>query len=326
MSVTGLKRFLLDKWQGAKRIWPGLLNGVASHSLSVTQVYPQGSNFDRSLSLWLNKNAGAFKFDHTTPVASIGSCFAEEFARYMVRKKFNYLRSLDDVFDASANWGRVYTIPNFRQIVRYSLSPDEIFVVEECKKGWFDPLREHSVPFYPTRAEAEVEIKKHRQASRDIFQKAQRLVLTLGQNESWQDQRNNLIWARRPPQDLLDAQPDRFRPIEFSYEENSRLLNDSLEALFKLNPSLKIIASISPVPAHATFLSEQVITQSFGGKCLLRTVLQNSVNKFKESMLYFPSFEMVLADNPGHLNADNRHVQFHMVERIFRLFGKTFVP
>ena len=70
-----------------------------------------------------------------TAVASIGSCFAEEFAFYMKRKNFNYLSVEDDKLSASANWGRVYTVPNLLQIVDYSIDSYYPVLVEKSRNG-----------------------------------------------------------------------------------------------------------------------------------------------------------------------------------------------
>ena len=49
------------------------------------------------------------------------------------------------IFNFSANWGRVYTVKNLRQIIDYSLNNTTPILIEKFKDNFFDPIREHSV-------------------------------------------------------------------------------------------------------------------------------------------------------------------------------------
>jgi hypothetical protein len=268
--------------------------------------------------------------DLKTPVASMGSCFAEEFAYHMLAKGFNYIRT-EKKHSSSANWGRVYTIPNLKQIVDYSSIPSYPIILEKTssrsnkqeKSGWFDPLRDRS-PLHPDEETAGLEIQKHRQASLEVFRKTEILVSTLGQNEGWRDKNTGLVWAQRPPSDILAANPQRFTFETFAQVNILADMKDILERLFQLNPSLKIILSVSPVPAFATFHKKPVIPGSFANKCILRVVVEEIKNdeKFKQKVYYFPSFEMVLAYNPFSFRADNRHVMPRCLKHIFKALDK----
>ena len=63
---------------------------------------------------------------------------------------------------------------------------------------------------------------------------------------------------------------------------------------------------------------DSVITQSFAGKCLLRTVI-HELQKSIENIYYFPSFEIVLCDNPKSYRSDNMHVKNRRVREIFSI-------
>ena len=80
---------------------------------------------------------------------------------------------------------------------------------------------------------------------------------------------------------------------------------------------------MSPVSAHATFLSESVVTQAFAGKCMLRSIVHEVQKKFADTAFYFPSFEMVFCDNPTKFRADNRHVKYGTVNHIFSIFDRV---
>jgi hypothetical protein len=137
----------------------------------------------------------------------------------------------------------------------------------------------------------------------------------LGQNEAWRDRRSGLVWARLPPK---DASGDQDFVVEtFSFEENCAVLERALRSLLDFNPELSIVLTVSPVAAWATFFDDDVVTRSFGNKCLLRAVASRMTEIFPERIGYFPSFEIVLADNSDTFKADNRHVKYGTVNRIF---------
>ncbi len=300
--------------------------GLSELGLSSSQIYPEGDHFDESLTEGLHQQVEKLSIDRRTTVASIGSCFAEEFADHMRKNGFNYMQEEKDTFRGSARWGRVYTVANFLQVVRYALEPSFPIWVESCQKGWFDPLREHSLPFYPDRLTAEAEIEAHRAAAKRVFRSAQILVITLGQNEAWKDNQEGWIWARKPPADLLRSQPKRFTPLEFSFEENKDMFKKAVDALLTANPAIRIILTISPVPAYATFLDSNGVTRAWAGKAVLRALVHDMVTRvYPTQMVYFPSFERVVADNPHQFMADNRHIKRHAVRRIFTLFDRVFV-
>ena len=56
-----------------------------------------------------------------------------------------YVYAENNVFNSSANWGRVYTIQNFLQIVKDSVTDTVLVYIEENDKGFIDPRRERTV-------------------------------------------------------------------------------------------------------------------------------------------------------------------------------------
>lgn len=74
----------------------------------------------------------------------------------------------------------------------------------------------------------------------------------------------------------------------------------------------------------ATFSDDEIITHSFAGKCLLRTVAERVTHTIPR-VWYFPSFEMALAYNPSNQMSDNRHIKHRRVDRIFRMLHDTIV-
>jgi hypothetical protein len=310
----------MDVMEFFKRRVPGQQTGIPKYNIGPTQVYPNGTNFIPTLKTATKEKLFGVELTSTTPVASIGTCFAEKFAYFMKEQGYHYITTEKDALAASANWGRVYTIPNLLQIVRYSMDKLYPLVVEECSKGWFDPLRESHVPFFKTRKEAEDSILAHRAASHKALTTCQVLIITLGQNEAWMDSSNDQVWAKMPPQEILASRRSDFSVTEFSFEKNLVALKEVIHLLMSMNPNIKILFTVSPVSPHAIFTDKDIISQSFANKCILRAVVNEAIALNSERLFYFPSFEMVLCNNPYNYCADNRHVKRATVDRIFSLF------
>lgn len=319
-----IRRPLKDRIEDWRRRRPGPHHGIEKLGLTAAQVYPTGLNFDECLFAGIAPQLEPLVITKDTPVASIGSCFADEFAKYMRNNRFNYVAAESEVFPASANWGRVFTTAGLRQIVTYSTTADFPLLAERSPDGWFDPLREPAVGHFATREEAEAAIRAHRSASRHAFATARVLVLTLGQNEAFVDRHSGIVWAHRPASAILGEQAERFEARAFSFEENVSWLEESLRRLRELNPELDVLLTVSPIPSYATFAAGEAVTQSFAGKCILRAAADR-ITRSVPHVWYFPSFEMALAFNPHTQNADNRHVKNATVDRIFALLDRTVV-
>ena len=319
-----VQRTIRDQVEERRRRRPAPHRGLEEFGLAGSQVYPQGNNFDACLCAGIKAQLQDLVIRKETPVASIGSCFADEFASHMRVAAFNYVTAETEIFPASANWGRVYTVPAFWQIVMYSVDDNFKLPIERWSDRWFDPLREPATGSFQTRAEAEAAVRSHRAASRKVFTDARVLIITLGQNEAWMDRQTGMAWAHRPPTALLEAEPERFAPRTFSFAENANWLQNALAHLRELNKDLDVLLTVSPVASHATFCGTEAVTQSFAAKCLLRAVAEQIVHTVPR-VWYFPSFEMTLAYNPYTLRADNRHVKDSTVDRIFRLLHQTVV-
>lgn len=318
-----LRRMMKDRWESFKRFVPAKQVGIPKYGIGPTQVYPQGTHFFPIIKKATKEKLLGIDLTPTTPVASIGTCFAEKFAYFMQEHNYNYVCTEQDALAASANWGRVYTIPNLLQIIQYSASHAYPLILEKCNQGWFDPLRESRVAYFPDRKSAEENIHAHRLASYQALTTCDVLIITVGQNEAWIDVHNNKVWAKRPPQDVLDARKGEFIVKEFSFTENISALQKAISLLFSINPRVKCLLTVSPVASHASFSDSDVISQSFANKCLLRTVIDEAVKSQPERLFYFPSFEMVLCDNPYNFCADNRHVKHATVNRIFSVLKKS---
>lgn len=321
--LARLRRHIKDIMEWVKRLTPGEHAGLAKYGLQPTQIYPVGINLLPTLHAATKSKLAGIKLDTTTPVASIGTCFAEEFAYFMRDHGHNYVRTESDVLAASANWGRVYTIPNLLQIVRYSVDDSYPLILEKSEQGWFDPLREARASYAPSRQAAEEAVRSHRRASRAAFASCRVLIITVGQNEAWVDAASGQVWGAIPPSGILASRRADFSVTQFGFEANVGALREVIGLLRSFNENIQILFTVSPVASYASFHDIDVVSQSFANKCLLRAVVDEVVRNELGRAFYFPSFEIVFCDNPRNFRADNRHVKYSVVDRIFSILSKS---
>jgi len=314
--------FLKDLLQTIKWFFPGEFIDDKKNNLSFNQIYPNGKNIIKLFEVEAKNLLFKIDLKKNHKISSIGTCFAEEVSYYFDKsKEYNYFKLEDNFFNFSANWGRVYTIKNLHQIIRYSLSDSTPTYIEEYKGIFFDPLREYSVGSYKDVNILKNTIKNHRSKSKEIFNKTDLLIITLGQNEFWYDKNNHIAWGRTPPLSMR-IKSKRFSAKEYSYDQNLEELKSSIELIRMNNPKIKILFTISPVPQYATFTSQNIISKAFYAKCLLRSVVNEIINLY-EQIYYFPSFEFVLAQNNASFNSDNRHIKRKKVSKIMDLITKS---
>src|SRR4051794_6245077 len=84
------RRYLADRLEYIRRTFPGAPRGLPKFGLASTQVYPAGNNFDSVLLAASCDKLRNVAIHPKTRIASIGTCFAEEFSFYMIERKFNY--------------------------------------------------------------------------------------------------------------------------------------------------------------------------------------------------------------------------------------------
>ena len=311
-----IKEIIKDKLQTLLWILPRQPEIDLKNDLKSSQIYPYGKNIRKLFYEEAVRSLKDLELKENYKISSIGTCFAEEVSTFLSRKdnRYNYIKYEKNIFNFSANWGRVYTVKNLRQIIDYSLNNTTPILIEKFKDNFFDPLREHSVGSNISKKTLEKLIYNHREISKKVFKDSDLLIITLGQNEFWFDSNNNIAWGRTPPLDFRNDQKT-FAPQEYTFKQNFDDLNYIIEVLQSNNSKLKIIFTVSPVLQYATFLGEDIITRSFKGKSILRSVISEIV-EINKNCFYFPSYEMVMAENTSSFNADNRHVKRGKVNQI----------
>jgi len=146
------------------------------------------------------------------------------------------------------------------------------------------------------------------------------VIMTLGMTEAWMDVESGLYLNKSPTKELADYLPSQFRFRVLSESDVVASLTNILKMLYRRNPSMKIVLTVSPIPLEATFTGEDIAVANTNSKATLLCAAQRLLRNFPQ-VFYFPSYEIVsYSDRAAVWERDGRHVRGEFVERIMDFF------
>lgn len=282
-----------------------------------------------------------FLIKMTDKVGTMGSCFAQHISRHLQSAGFNYFVPESAPKDLSpevareqnygvfsARFGNVYTVRQAVQLFDRAFG-HATFESRVWKKGdqYVDPFRPQITPDgYENIAELQKSEKIHLAAVRRMFQESDVLVFTLGLTEAWRSISDGAVYPTAPGVSGGDFDPKIFEPVNFSINEVTDDLDALCRKLLDINPNLKIILTVSPVPLKATFEDRHVLQSTVYSKSVLRVAAQAAADKF-DAVCYFPSYEIITgpAGAGRYYAPDLREVRDIGVRHVMRVFERHFL-
>lgn len=241
-------------------------------------------------------------------ILTVGSCFAQHIGRALDRsgycwyipepapyglsperaKEFHY-----DLF--SFRTGNIYTTSMLRQWLDWALDPaSQSTEVWQQDDAFFDPVRPQ---IEPGGFESHEDFTDARDATltaiREGVAAAQVFVFTLGLTESWENAETGLVYASCPGTQAGTFDPDRHIFRNMDYAEILADLEAIRDRLRAINPSIRMLLTVSPVPLAATAEpGRHVLISTVASKSILRAVADAMVRRHAD-VDYFPSYEIV---------------------------------
>ncbi|BEV01868.1 GSCFA domain-containing protein [Novosphingobium olei] len=282
-----------------------------------------------------------FQLDRDTRIGTAGSCFAQHIARRLAASGHNYLvteagEGLDPTERVqrnfgvySARYGNIYTP---RQLVQLFERAHGTFeprdtAWQRADGRYVDPFRPEIEPDgFDSIAAVAAAREEHFAAVRTLFRDVDVLVFTLGLTEAWQAVDDEAVFPLCPMVVSGSLAPDRYAPINFSHDQIVDDLSRFLSLLRTVQPSVKVLLTVSPVPLVATFENRHVLVSTTASKAILRSAA-DAVCRSDPSTSYFPSYEIV--SNPFFAASyfdpeDCRSVLPHGVDHVMRVFLKHY--
>jgi hypothetical protein len=281
-----------------------------------------------------------FRIEPSSKVATAGSCFAQHISRRLSGIGFNYYTPEDggDLSPAekrrrnygvfSARFGNIYTTAQLRQLF------DEAFGRHQPAETHFirpdgrlvDACRQQVEPDgFATLEALQADRRAHLAAVREMFEQADVFVFTLGLTEAWRSRIDGSVFPIAPGVVGGAHDPERHEFVNFGVSEVDAELEAFLQGLRSVNPKVKVLLTVSPVPLIATYEDRNVLVSTTYSKSVLRVVAEMAVARH-EWVDYFPSYEIITGSYAGGLyyEEDDREVNALGVAHVMRSFLKNY--
>ena len=304
--------------------------GAAAHRLWRKAVAGPGAETDPVVDF-------PFRLRPQDKVVAAGSCFAQHVSRRLqdggfcflvtetahpilpseVAEAFNYGRY-------SARYGNIYTARQLLQLIRRAygrFQPAEDVWMGEGG-ACIDPFRPQIQPGgFATPQEYRLDRAQHFAAVRRAFEQMDAFVFTLGLTESWESVGDGAVFPVCPGTAGGEFDPGRHLFRNQTVEEVTNDLIDAIRELRAVNPAVRVILTVSPVPLVATAEQAHVLVATALSKSVLR-VAAGVVAAREPDVAYFPSYEIVTGPQArGRYFADDlRSVTEAGVDRVMTLF------
>lgn len=281
-----------------------------------------------------------FSLTADTRVATAGSCFAQHISRRIRRSGYCYLVTEDggdlppDERSSAgyglfpARFGNIYTTVQLLQLF------DKAFGERDgLAEAWqrpdgrhVDPLRQQVDPRGFASADGVLQDRaRHLPCVRRMFEQADVFIFTLGLTEAWRSRRDGTVFSAAPGVVGGAFHPDLHEFVNFSLEETYAALRAFLGKFHTVNPSAKVLLTVSPVPLMATYEDRSVLLSNTYSKSVLRIAAEMAIRDH-DWVDYFPSYEIITGSFAGGLyyGADHREVNALGVAHVMRCFMRNY--
>lgn len=267
-------------------------------------------------------------------VMSAGSCFAANLVPHLEGQGFTYVRTEqrhpkfghlpDDNFSYakfSAGYGNIYCVRQLLQLLlrcRGAFRPIE----DRWRDGpsVIDPYRPGLK--YPARSDREFDLllEQHLEAVRRAVRESTVLIFTLGLTEAWVSRADGAVFPACPGTIAGTFDPERHAFVNFTVAEVTADLDAVIGELRAINPDLRIILTVSPVPLVATATDQHVLAATTYSKSVLRVAAEHGTRH--PDVVYFPSYEIVTssAAPESFFEANRRDVTRAAVDTVMAAF------
>lgn len=272
-------------------------------------------------------------------VATAGSCFAQHLAKHL---KSNEVEVLDleprptwlnaDLsnkygFDLyTCRYGNIYTVRQLLQLQQESLglrSPKDI--IWSNNGLFFDALRPSVTPNgHDSVSEVILLREKHLSHVRRMWSELNLFVFTLGLTEAWERIDDGTIFPTAPNTIAGVFSNEIYKFKSFNYVEIYDDLINFFKILKSINPSAKLLLTVSPVPLTATASGKHVLVANAHSKSILRAVAGQFADDH-DNVYYFPSYELITSPSSRSVfyNYDLRTVNSYGVNYVMSKFLNT---
>lgn len=281
-----------------------------------------------------------FQIDHEDAIATLGSCFAQHLARHIQDSGFNYLvteplRIGDEQTEISsamahqfsARYGNIYTVRQALQLLDRANGWEPLDDVWEHDGRFYDAFRQKVFPNgFATINDLAEERKIHLMKVSEVVTKSSVVVFTLGLTEAWISRQDGAVYPIAPGVVAGTMNESLYSFKNFTFDEVKNDLEAWCVRLRTINPTIRILLTVSPVALNATFENQNVWNATTYSKSVLRASAGEIANKLPY-VDYFPSYEIITCPlmQGRYFEDDMREVKEIGVRHVMRVFEKHYL-
>jgi len=229
----------------------------------------------------------------------------------------------------SARYGNIYTARQLLQLLQRaygSFVPIESAWPGPNEKGVVDPFRPQIHPGgFLNENELQADRAHHLACVRDAIEKMDVFVFTLGLTETWVDSRDGAVFPLAPGVAGGTYDPSLVKFENYDEVQSFEDLREALSLIRSINPKVRIILTVSPVPLNATYEDRHVLLSTTWSKAVLRIAAEKATRELSDCV-YFPSYEIITSPHVRgeYYEDDCREVRQKGVDHVMRLFLRHF--
>lgn len=282
-----------------------------------------------------------FTLSEADEIATAGSCFAQHISRhlraagmrYLVTEKAHPIVTPAEAEKAgyglfTARYGNIYTSRQLLQLIEraYGRFAPREDVWSRDDGRHVDPFRPNvDAEGYASAEECRAHRAQHMDCVRKAFERADVFVFTLGLTECWVSRADGAVYPLCPGVAGGRFDEDRHAFVNLSAAEVTTEMVAFVDALRQVNPAVRLIVTVSPVPLVATAAGRHVLVSTTYSKSVLRVACEELV-RARPQVAYFPSFEIITGSyaRGRYFATDLRSVTDAGVDHVMRLFMQHF--
>jgi hypothetical protein len=248
-----------------------------------------------------------FPITRETSIITVGSCFAQHISKSLKENGFNWLDSepapkalpagehgANNYGVFSFRTGNIYTAALLKQWIVWAKGAEQSPEIFKDGERFFDPYR-------PSINENGYASPEEMRAARQFtlsnilsaIQQADVFIFTLGLTEAWLN-KNGTVYPMCPGTVRGEFSNEDHFFHNYHHEEIVRDLEFVFDALQEINPNIKFLLTVSPVPLTATASGEHVLSATTYSKSALRSAAGYLCQR-RADVDYFPSYEIITA-------------------------------
>jgi hypothetical protein len=248
-------------------------------------------------------------------IATIGSCFATNVAKYLETN--GYIESDQD--DDGRQSNNIFLNDNFFNSFVIREAFEFAFESQKQSKNWIDDTNEE-----PIGSSLGAILYNRNKVTRNL-ESADVYIITLGLSEIWFDKIDGTVYPSGLNIDQYNEEQHGFRVS--TCEENFNNLERIYQLIRQHRGAATIIYTLSPVPLAATFRPINCVSANNVSKSILRVSIDQICEKYQtdDHLFYFPSYEIIKDYFADPFKEDMRHIKDDAVKFVMDRFANCFL-